>query len=91
MKKMKKLQDFANPLTDKPSVRTPVVITIAVALAVAFWFATSPNGLADPSTDCTVCHKRTLTLTLTCGSVEYRRHKDHGDPDGACPASSSRF
>jgi hypothetical protein len=37
---------------------------------------------------CTVCHKRTATLTFDCGSLEYRRHLDHGDTVGACQSSN---
>ena len=37
--------------------------------------------------DCTVCHKRTTTITLPCNSLEYRRHLDHGDTPGACPSN----
>jgi hypothetical protein len=43
---------------------------------------------SGPSGDCTVCHKRTQTLTLPCNSMEYRRHLDHGDTLGACPPST---
>jgi hypothetical protein len=41
---------------------------------------------ADSPEKCEVCHKGT-TLTLPCGGLEYRRHIDHGDRPGACPAS----
>lgn len=55
-----------------------------------------PNGLHIRSAislfsatiDCTVCHKRTLTITVPCDSLEYRRHRDHGDLDGPCPANA---
>jgi len=40
-----------------------------------------------PSGDCTVCHKRTQTLVLTCDSLDFQRHLDHGDTVGACPPS----
>jgi hypothetical protein len=57
--------------------------TIATAmLAGAFWFAASPSGFAGNT--CMVCHKNATTLTLPCNSLDYRRHKDHGDPDGMC-------
>ena len=35
--------------------------------------------------DCTVCHKRTTTITVPCNSLEHRRHLDHGDTEGPCP------
>jgi sugar lactone lactonase YvrE len=38
--------------------------------------------------NCTICHKGVQTLTLPCGSLEYRRHKDHGDTDGPCTGTS---
>jgi hypothetical protein len=37
---------------------------------------------------CTVCHKRTLTLLLVCGSPEYQRHLDHGDTLGTCQGAT---
>jgi hypothetical protein len=40
--------------------------------------------LAAPSGECTVCHKRTQTLTLPCDSLDYQRHLDHGDTVGPC-------
>jgi hypothetical protein len=40
--------------------------------------------LRDCVNECTVCHKHTTTITLPCGSLELRRHLDHGDPPGAC-------
>lgn len=53
------------------------------AFALAFLAANS--GQADNT--CIVCHKKTTTLTLGCNSIDYRSHKDHKDPDGACSAS----
>ena len=56
-----------------------------LSLGLCFWLITGSAGLADNT--CTVCHKRTLTIMVPCNSLDYRRHKDHGDPDGACAAS----
>ena len=39
-----------------------------------------------PSGTCAICHQGVLTLAPSCNSLEYRRHKDHGDSDGACAA-----
>ena len=39
---------------------------------------------------CSVCHKHTVTLSLTCGSLEYRRHLDHGDTVGTCQSASEK-
>lgn len=72
---------------------------IFAALAVSFWVATTPSAGASPvgarrvieaeegdgsTSQCTICHKRRQTLTLTCNSLDYRRHIDHGDTIGAC-------
>ena len=75
---MKKLR---NALKHNRLITTSVAATLAVSLAGTFWFATSPTATA---TDCTLCHKRTLTITVVCGSDDYRRHIDHGDSMGAC-------
>ena len=71
------------------NVRTSISVALLAAAAAALWFSASSPGLAD--NNCTVCHKGTQTLVLTCNSLEYRRHKDHGDPDGACAATSSEL
>jgi hypothetical protein len=48
-----------------------------------------PSVKAEPEGDCTVCHKRRQTLSnLPCQSLAYRRHRDHGDTDGACPPTT---
>jgi hypothetical protein len=83
---MKKFQRLVNFPKANRAVRAPVFIMLVAASAVTFWFASAPKALA---TDCMVCHKRTQTLTLTCGSLAWRRHKDHGDPDGACGATTA--
>jgi hypothetical protein len=76
---MKKLRDIINR---SRSISTSVGIMLATALAVSFWFATAPK--ASAGTNCTLCHKNTLTITVVCGSLDYRRHIDHGDTIGAC-------
>ena len=43
------------------------------------------NGERSVTSECTVCHKHTQTITLPCSSMDYRRHLDHGDSIGACP------
>ncbi len=78
---MKRLQDLAD--RSRP-VATLSALLAAAALASAFWFATSPRASA---TDCTLCHKRVLTITVVCGSMDYQRHIDHGDTIGPCAAS----
>ena len=76
---MKKLIAVA---AQQRSIATPIGLIILMALAVAFWFSAS-QGLAQ-GTNCTVCHKRTTTLTFPCSSLDYRRHIDHGDPMRPC-------
>ena len=71
-------------LTGRKSIVTPLALTLLGALAGTFWFATSQVALAGVEPTCTVCHKRSQTLTYPCNSLEYRRHLDHGDPMGAC-------
>jgi hypothetical protein len=83
---MKKIEDLGDLPSGKPAVRTTIWVIMAVTLAGVFWFATTPNGFAVNS--CTVCHKGTQTITVPCNSLDYRRHKDHGDPDGPCPGST---
>lgn len=78
---MQKLKSFVS------AIRIPVLIMLAAASIATFWFAAAPRSFAD-STTCTICHKRATTLVVTCGSIDYQRHKDHGDTDGPCPASS---
>jgi hypothetical protein len=72
------------------SVRRELLSTSALALIVAilagvFWFSTTSTARAGSS--CTLCHKRTQTITVICGSLDYRRHLDHGDTSGACSAT----
>jgi hypothetical protein len=61
---------------------TPISFLVATILAAGFWFTTARGVAGEPG--CAVCHKRTTTLTFPCNSLEYRRHLDHGDPNGAC-------
>ncbi|MDQ6623442.1 MAG: hypothetical protein M3Y86_08155 [Verrucomicrobiota bacterium] len=75
---MKKLVTFA---TRVRTVTAPVGCLIAVILAVGFWFST---GATQAQTQCVLCHKKTLTLTLECGSLAYRGHLGHGDTMGPC-------
>ena len=70
------------------TIRTPAVVTLALALACAFCLLTASTGTAV-SNQCQVCHKRTSTLTLACNSLDYQRHLDHGDPPQACGATPS--
>ena len=65
--------------------RSLLAVILIVAFLVSMLFALSRRSYADST--CTICHKRTTTLVVTCGSLDYQRHKDHGDTDGACSAS----
>lgn len=93
---MKELQDVMN--RTRP-ISASAGIILVTALAVAFWFATTPAGLAadkagkpvvpglPPAATCVICHKKATTLTLTCPGAEYQGHIDHGDMVGACHIS----
>jgi hypothetical protein len=71
-----------NVLHHNDLLSTSVAATLTIILAVTFWFAFSPKASA---VTCTVCHKRTQTITgLDCGGLDYQRHIDHGDTNGAC-------
>ena len=48
--------------------------------------ASTPALAPTPSGELQLCHRRTTTLTFRCNLSEYRRHRDHGDTIGACPA-----
>lgn len=78
---MKKLRDV---MIRSRSISTSVAIIFTTASAIAFWFATAPRASAA---DCTLCHKKTLTITVVCGSPDHQRHVGHGDTVGACSAS----
>ncbi|HEX8680492.1 MAG TPA: hypothetical protein VF683_11055 [Chthoniobacterales bacterium] len=82
---MKKLISLGNRV--RP-VAASVAFMTAATLAVAFWFATSPSGMAQAQ--CQVCHKRTQTLSFPCASLDYRRHLDHGDRMGACDVTPTQ-
>jgi hypothetical protein len=68
-------------------LRFLLVVLFLTGSVALFWFSASAD---DTDNVCVVCHKQTTTLTLTCNSIDYRRHKDHGDPDGACSATSQQ-
>lgn len=60
-------------------------LSLGGSLALAFWFATSPNALGqDGNGMCPLCHKGSQNLSIPCGTLEYRRHVDHGDRIGGC-------
>ncbi len=67
-------------------LRILLVLVLFVSAAVMLCFVLTPRKVM--AADCTVCHKRSVTLTFPCDSADYRRHKDHGDPDGPCSASN---
>ena len=68
--------------------RIPLVFALIIASVVSLWFAVAPR--AQAGVNCDVCHKGVLTVTTICSSLDYRRHKDHGDPDGPCAPTSSK-
>ncbi len=68
------------------SASTSAILLAATVLGTGFWVATSSTALAA---DCVLCHKRTTQITVVCSSLDYRRHVDHGDTTGMCPASRS--
>jgi hypothetical protein len=70
----------------KHSVRTPLALFLVVASTVTFWFATAPEARA---TTVQLCHKKTQTISVIFGSLTWRRHKDHGDPDGPCSTTTA--
>lgn len=72
--------------TSSPT-RVLLLSSVVAVLAAAFWLLTNSSVLAAPGT-CQVCHKRATTLTFNCLETEYFRHLDHGDPMGACPATT---
>jgi hypothetical protein len=81
---MKTLHRFTNNPFAAHATRLPAIVALGAMLATVFWFCSAPEGIAG---GCTVCHKRTESITLDCNSLEYRRHIDHGDPTGSCPSS----
>jgi hypothetical protein len=64
------------------SLTASVAGLLVAILSATFWIVSAAAG--GSPTDCTVCHKRTQTITLGCNTLEYRRHLDHGDAMGAC-------
>ena len=82
---MKKLRALHTVL-GKQTIQVSAVAVLATVLGGAFWVVTATTALAGPPL-CDVCHKRTVTQSYPCNSLEYRRHLDHGDPMGACGAT----
>ena len=66
-------------------VRVPIVFALIVASVVSLWFATARQAEAATVP---ICHKRTETIMVVFGGLDYRRHKDHGDTDGACASTT---
>jgi hypothetical protein len=58
--------------------------------AIASLQAQDTKGGDPPEAICNVCHLGTTTLPLTCNSLDWRRHIDHGDPMGACPSTGAK-
>jgi hypothetical protein len=79
------MKKFVSVSPRATSVAASIGLMLGVTLAVAFWFTTSPSGNAQ--TQCQLCHKRTQTISVTCGSVQYNGHLGHGDTVGACPVT----
>jgi hypothetical protein len=75
-----------NPASVMRLITASALFFVPSVLGIAFWLVTSSTGVAGPNM-CDVCHKTTLTITLACNSLEYRRHIDHGDPAHACGAT----
>ena len=73
---MKKLRDIKNRFGSL------VGIMLAIASAITFWFATAPKASAGNTV--TLCHKLTTDIAVEFGSIDYRRHIDHGDTQGSC-------
>ena len=71
----------------------PVVVDPAVSDPAATDPADSDPAVKEGDgggTNCQVCHKNRQTIELPCNSVALRRHRAHGDYDGACPTRGSR-
>ncbi|MDQ6861795.1 MAG: hypothetical protein M3032_11650 [Verrucomicrobiota bacterium] len=68
-------------VTRATPVAASIGVMLAITAAVAFWITTSPTHAQG---QCTVCHKRSQTLTFPCGSLQYNGHLAHGDPMGPC-------
>lgn len=85
---MRKFFRLLNEASVLQRLRVFVGIVLLGAAAPMFCFAVDSGTTEDPATLCPVCHKGSLTLTPLCNTLDYRRHKDHGDPDGACAGST---
>jgi hypothetical protein len=84
---MSKFVNFTPRSLRTAVVRIPIVSALIIAAVVSLWFVTARPALA---LNVQVCHKRVDTITVVFGSLDYRRHKDHGDTDGPCAATTSR-
>ena len=69
-------------------VRVPIFFALIIASVVSFWFVVAPR--ADAGSNCDLCHKKVDTISVVCFGLDWRRHKDHGDTDGPCSATTSR-
>ena len=83
---MNNLSDFLRSVAGRSAIRIWLIAVLFTGSLAMFLFSAIAQTANDNT--CIVCHKTFTTLTLTCNSIDYRRHKDHGDPDGACAASS---
>lgn len=84
---MSKFVDLTQRAFRPNLARLPVVFALLVASVVSLWFVVAPR--AEAVTLCDVCHKGVLTVSTVCSSLDYRRHKDHGDADGPCSMTTS--
>jgi hypothetical protein len=82
---MKTPQSLVSPSNGVSGFPTVVWILITAMLAGVFWLVTTTSSMGAT---CTVCHKNVQTLSFPCNSLDYKRHKDHGDPDGACSGTT---
>ncbi len=84
------MKKFFSPKMAERGWRTVASVTLLSLglVGVGSWFVAAP--LAEAQGQCTVCHKRTTTLTFACGSIDYRRHIDHGDPMMACAVTETQ-
>ena len=86
---MSKFVDLTQHAFQSNRGRIPVVFALIIASVVSLWFATARPAQAVVVQ---VCHKRVETISVVFGSLDYRRHKDHGDTDGPCnPTNTNAF
>jgi len=67
-------------------VRLPLCASLIMASVVTLWLATARRAEAA---FVQICQKKFLTVSVIFGSLDYRRHKDHGDTDGACSPTAT--